>query len=92
MLDSKIICSLKNVFAIVEYEEESSAVKALTTNTPHKINSKTINVKKREVKEFTSNITNSSSKENKLCKIKEEALSLNMLFKNSETVNLFLFY
>lgn len=78
----------KNAYAIIEYESESSVQKALAVQS-HVVNGKLLKVKQREIKDFVSRVgVNNEKKREALEKLKEEALAVNKILVNCDSVSL----
>jgi RNA recognition motif-containing protein len=77
----------KNQFAIIEYESEESVEKALEFKGYHHVFEKNLKVSRRQLKEFVSRIANNGEKKKEILeKAKEEALEVNKMLAQCETV------
>ncbi len=80
--------STQNAYAIIEYETDESAEKALSHKEDHLINNRLLKVNKRQLKEFVSRVPNRTDKKTEaLDKIKTEALVVNKILGKCHTVS-----
>ena len=78
---------LQNAYAIIEYHDEESVERALK-QAEHVINEKHVKVRHRVNKEFVPKVVNKVDKKKELLeKMKKEAIALNVVLSNCDTVS-----